>query len=454
MCPRKQAKLFSLGLGFISLGYQFVFAKDLTPWFGSTLITWAFLTSATLLAYILGPFLAPYLRRRHGAALLWSLVGIPLLTYAAAGNFLLLTLASYVPYYYALGFACVTFCTLPLTGISSLIPYRITVSSELQKEDTGILYAFCSLGNLLGALSTVFLILPFVHLDIVKWLWVVGLALLLTSHSRPHRVWIAPLLLGLLASSLLKPKLNGAIHSFYDFYGWYSISDETTPEGTQRRLYQAYGGQMGIQGSTNLSDPFLPTDYRPPLIEHLLATKPATVLEVGFGTGNFGMALLRTLPDTQLITFEINPNMVRVAKDYFLWEGHPNQRVVLGDARYLLRSAKTFDVIILDAFTGITGPEHLRTQDFYREITSHLNPSGFVALNLLSQTALYPHDLATLASVYPHLYQIPVSDTQHWVIASLTPQTGLRPLTPTSAEVFTDKLNNIALLSLPQHKTK
>jgi spermidine synthase len=78
-------------------------------------------------------------------------------------------------------------------------------------------------------------------------------------------------------------------------------------------------------------------------------------------------------------------------------------RLVHADARVALqRSPRTFDVIVGDAFTDITVPEHLVTREFFSLVASRLDDGGIFAMNLLDNV----DRLDALASVVVTLREV------------------------------------------------
>ena len=125
-----------------------------------------------------------------------------------------------------------------------------------------------------------------------------------------------------------------------------------------------------------------------------LAYPPETksVLLIGLGGGAVVQFLNRNFPDVRVDAVEIDPEVVRVARDYFGTTSGPNTRIIVGDGReYLARSGERYDVIFLDAHlhpretTDPAGhPLGLQTQAFYRNLHERLRPGGVAVFNMLA----------------------------------------------------------------------
>ena len=84
--------------------------------------------------------------------------------------------------------------------------------------------------------------------------------------------------------------------------------------------------------------------------------------------------------------YEINPEAVRFAKQYFsyLQDCPAKTDIVLGDARLQmeLEAAQSYDAIVLDAFSGDGVPAHLLTVEAFDIYSKHLLEKGVVAVHI------------------------------------------------------------------------
>jgi hypothetical protein len=106
---------------------------------------------------------------------------------------------------------------------------------------------------------------------------------------------------------------------------------------------------------------------------------------VGLGAG--AMACYRQ-PGESLTYYEIDPTVKRIATDpryfTFLSQCAPSAEIVLGDARLKLRNApdRSYDLIVLDAFSGDTIPMHLMTSEALALYLRKLAPGGMLAFHI------------------------------------------------------------------------
>lgn len=101
---------------------------------------------------------------------------------------------------------------------------------------------------------------------------------------------------------------------------------------------------------------------------------------------------------------EIDPEVTATAIDAF-WFDPTTARILHSDARVALgNSTRQFDVIVGDAFTDITVPEHLVTLEFMQLVSSRLTVEGVYAMNLLDSVdrlSALSAVVATLRAVFP-----------------------------------------------------
>ncbi len=132
------------------------------------------------------------------------------------------------------------------------------------------------------------------------------------------------------------------------------------------------------------------------------------IAEIGFGGGRTAWYLHKHLPDVPIVSVELDPEVVALAKQYFGVADGPNFEIVEKDGRlFLVRNKTSYDVILVDAYRGPFVPFHLMTRDFYQVAKRNLTPGGVLAQNIHTTTMLFDSAIATLKSVFDHvdLYQ-------------------------------------------------
>jgi hypothetical protein len=113
--------------------------------------------------------------------------------------------------------------------------------------------------------------------------------------------------------------------------------------------------------------------------------KELRIAVIGLGTGSIACL---TEPGDALTYYEIDPEVVRIAKDpnrfTFLTQCAPDASIVVGDARLTLADAPDgqYDVIVVDAFTSDAIPVHLLTREAMAIYVKKLAPNGVALLHV------------------------------------------------------------------------
>ena len=157
-------------LGFVTLGFEMVASRILTPLFGSGIYTWATIISIVvgglMLGYFLGGFLADRFPSFGFAAIIKTIAAAYLfLVFAMSGaGGLLDRLVDAVPGEIAALFVSgfvVCFPPLLVLGMYSPLSVRLLLKEPRDAgKVSGGLFAISSLGNILGIIVTTFVLIP------------------------------------------------------------------------------------------------------------------------------------------------------------------------------------------------------------------------------------------------------------------------------------------------------
>jgi len=111
----------------------------------------------------------------------------------------------------------------------------------------------------------------------------------------------------------------------------------------------------------------------------------ARIAVIGLGSGSLAC---QTKPGDTLTYYEIDPMIVRIARDKsifsFLTSCAPDARIVIGDARLTLDDTPdaSYDVIIVDAFSSDAIPIHLLTREAMALYAKKAAPNGIIVMHL------------------------------------------------------------------------
>ena len=189
-----------------------------------------------------------------------------------------------------------------------------------------------------------------------------------------------------------------------------------------------------VHAAVDLDDPSnLPLRY----VRLLAATidaraeGPLDVVHVGGGGFTMPAHIDRTRPGSTQVVFEIDDELLDVARTELGYVPGPDTEVEIGDARLGLVDLPddTYDVVVGDAFGGAAVPWHLTTTEFVAEIERVLTDDGVYVMNIIDGG---PNDFAewmaaTLADRFAHVAVIEPVDgvgagtTNQILIASPNP---------------------------------
>ncbi|MFC7132608.1 MULTISPECIES: spermidine synthase [Salinibaculum] len=408
--------------GVASMGLEIVAGRQLAPTFGSSVYTWGSIIGVFLAALALGYWIAGRRAARRastnalavvliGAALyvgLLLVLGDPLLQ-AVEGLSLPPRLAPILP---------ITILFGPPTVLLGFIsPYGAElVESKSTGDASGRVYALGTAGSIVGAFATTFLLVP--SFGVVGIEFAYGLLLLVTAAvitpRRARATWtglaiVTVVLLGAFAMTGVGVSLGSDV--VYETQTQYQQLRVVDDDGI-RTLYLD-----GVPHSAmDKSDPdryvFEYTRYFH--LSMLAADDVDRVLFVG-GGGFSGPKRFVKEYDATVDVVEIDPAVIRTAKEYFDVTESPQLRIHNMDAReYIESTDRTYDVIILDAYRADRAPIHLTTAEFMQSVSNRMDDDGVVVANVISareggRSAFYRAQYKTMDRVFPQVYSFPTS---------------------------------------------
>ena len=193
-----------------------------------------------------------------------------------------------------------------------------------------------------------------------------------------------------------------------------------TQDGNLRCLTFRRATEGTRQTCITLNDPqYLYFPYARMMMGSLyINPNPKHILIIGLGGGTLSMAMRTLVPDATIDVVEIDPAVVKAARDYFSFKTDDRLKVHEEDGRVFVKKAMKggpqFDLVMLDAFEDDYIPEHLLTQEFLTEVKSILMPGAVVAANTFSSSGLYPSESATYAAVFGKFYNLKAANRVIW----------------------------------------
>jgi hypothetical protein len=137
-------------------------------------------------------------------------------------------------------------------------------------------------------------------------------------------------------------------------------------------------------------------------------------LHIGGGGFTLPQWMAATNPEANSLVLEIDAQLVDIVEAELGLVINDRLQVRTGDARITIRalSDASQDLVVGDAFSGMTVPWHLTTAEFAEEIQRVLRPEGVYVLNLIDgiENDFGRSELATLRSVFANVAVVVPSD--------------------------------------------
>lgn len=467
--------------GLAALVLQMVWVRQLSLILGGSTYAFTATLFIVLVAIALGSLIYQLALQRFLASYLLPIVVICVLATSALVGTLLLPQLSMTANEYRTARAdwgknaglCILIAAavqlLPGTAMGILFPLLVDLTRQAAAvvgRTVGNVYAWNTLGSILGATFTSFYLIPWlgtigtVGLAIALYLLAGGLLLVPLGFSwRKAGIWAgyaaaACLLVGGVwrhAQTADPMDTNFGLYMYdpaqrrqdtkviYFREGASSnvlVAENINPANPEKparslRVNGKVDASTGMDMHTQLGLAVFPRFFNPTAAE---------VLVIGFGSGTTtGASLL--FPDTHVTCCEIEP-AVFGASELFSTVNHSPERylndrfeMVFGDGRTVLQtSAKKFDLIISEPSNPwLAGVSNLFTREFFEAAREHLNEGGVLAQWIQTYNftvAEYALIVRTLQKVFPHSGVVSLSMGADTILLASE-----KPLLPSSHDV-------------------
>jgi len=314
-------------------------------------------------------------------------------------------------------------------------PYAVklkTKSLDETGQTVGRLYAFSTIGSIVGTFSAGFFLIPFVGSTrtlyfIASSLFVLSLLLVPFGVSRLKIALVAVFALGITANEAQTYYQENELN-FYDIDTEYSrVQIFDTTHKTNGRPIRAMKIDPYIYQSSMYLDTGEPASEYHKFYHLLHHFKPdfKKTLMIGGAGYSFPKEYLKTYPNAEIDVVEIDPQMTQLAKRFFNLKENPRLKIHHQDGRVFLNQAESnkYDAVLIDAFTSLFSvPFQLTTLEAIQQIHRTLKPNGVVILNIAgsikgNSSHFLLSELATYKKVFPNVLLFKVNnqkpDTQY-----------------------------------------
>ncbi len=424
--------VFISGMGI--LGVELSASRLLDPFFGNSLIIWANLIGLVLIylsvGYVVGGHWADRDPREvtFFQIIAWGAFLIGLIPFVST-PILRLSVEGFASYSAGLLvgslLGVLILFSVPLTLLAMASPFAIRLAvTEVEQSGkvAGAIYAWSTLGSILGTFLPVLILIPNIGTR-RTFLLFSGVLLLVAiggifRTSKRRGLAYSPLLVIILLLFILGVPGpiradEGAIFETESRYNYIQVvkdgDDYLLRLNEGQGVHSVYNPELllvfGIWDYFLVAPYFNPVPYKADDVDNLLV--------IGAAAGTVSKEYTTVYGPIPIDGVEIDPAISQAGRDFFEMN-EPNLTTINQDGRYYLTNTnKTYDVIAVDAYRPPYIPFQLTTSEFFREVYDHLNEDGVVALNAGRTADDYSLVVAmgsTMKTVFPHVYVIDAPD--------------------------------------------
>lgn len=419
------SRFFYLFLTFIAgtivMVFELIGARILAPYIGTSFFVWTSIIGFVLGSLSLGYYLGgKWIDRKTslsiaGYALLGSALSIlwVLIIKDTFLNWVLSHVKGLKASSVFAGLVLFTPAGLFLGMISPIMSRLLLKNIPEAGKTMGSIFAWGSIGSLFGTFLAGFHLLPnysLTHILLSLQIITASISILIFVFQKKWMSLILGLLSIIAAFFLVKPGSSDYTYEFESEYNSIKVYPTTDYQSGDSILIMQLGRQRA--GGMSLTDRPLPFNYMYyfRLAEHFKPDFEKTLM-LGGAAYSFPQYFLRNYSNAHMDVIEIDPEVSRVAKEYFGLKEHENLNIYHQDARTYINSCEEkYDVIYSDTFrNAISLPYQLTTLEAVQKQYDILNEGGLVLVNVIQsvegKSSLFLQaELKTFMQVFPQVY--------------------------------------------------
>jgi len=366
--------------GFVGLSYQMLYIRQMVPVLGNNIIIVSWIVGVFLLflalGYRQGGLFNGDVKNKLAKNFIMAgvLSGIGLSTFFVSVYFKFL--ATFIGHYSLL----ISYSMLIVAPTAFLLGQTLPLITNHMPEDTvskvsGDVLFFSTIGSFLGAVLGTNVLVH--YLGVAETIFITTSALILLTFFLNKKSWIFIItFIPLLFIFTIQHQNENFIET--NEYGSYNIK-EFKFYGVDGKFFMSNGSLSSFIGDNGEKIGYIDTVRRILFDDFKLVNKE--ILTLGAG----GFVLSHQIENNSFTYVDIDPEIKRIVEENFLKEPI-NGEFIGEDARgYLLKNKKPYDVIFLDAYTGMASiPEHLSTTEFFKLVKNNLKEDGLLIINSIA----------------------------------------------------------------------
>jgi len=382
--------------GAVLMALEIAGSRVLAPHFGSSIFVWGSLISVVMAALSIGYYWGGRLSTREPS---YGKLAVLLLVPGIVVFFLPFIYPSINEWIAIRDFgirmnpliACSLLFLLPGVFMGTVSPYVIRLAAtklHTVGSTAGTLYAVSTCGSIFGTLLTAFYLIPVLGVsNIIHSLGImlVCLSLIVVPLIRLQRLSPARALAAVSVAF-------GLIHMVWAPVAWTrtllqkdTFYHRIRIEEDDEARYMYF--DRTLQSAMNLKDPtalrLIYSKYTS--IGFTFRPDAKKMLVIGLGGGSIPKKVQKEFPHMEIDAVEIDPDVIKMAKDYFHVKESNLLRLHAQDGRlFMARTQQRYDIILLDAYFTDSMPFHLTTKQFFELAEKRLTPNGIIVANLIS----------------------------------------------------------------------
>jgi predicted membrane-bound spermidine synthase len=405
---------------------ELVAGRITAPYIGVSLYTWTSVIGVVLAGISLGSYLGGRIADRRASP---RLLGV-LFVLGGLASFAILAVdvlsafstiealtRSTLPLAAALVALAIVLFFVPCTVLGTISPVVVKLAvHDLSRTGStvGRIYAAGSVGSIVGTFATGYMLISWFGTHLIVWgvaLVLITLGLLILLGRR--WLWTLPALLLLAGGSLLASRqgwLDGPCTRETNYFCIIVKGEEHG--GTP--VLALYLDRL-LHSYTSPQDPTRLVYEYERLYADVTAYQagrlgPLSALFIGGGGYTFPRYMEAVYPDSELDVIEIDPGVTQTAYDSLGLNEDTRIATYNEDARMFLarEPARSYDLILGDAFNDFSVPYHLTTREFNDRVRAWLADDGYYVVNIIDGPRgrflrAYAH---TLRQTFRHVYLV------------------------------------------------